>query len=117
MVDGQVGFHRPENVRRIKVEKNNPVVRQLEKTKTVDDDADLYEQQQRRLAEIQRANKAHAKQQQKEQEIARLAAEAEKEAKSYDRLFEKDRSNMVSVSEQQATADATAAEEYEDDFF
>lgn len=27
MVDGQVGFHRPENVRRIEVEKNGPIVR------------------------------------------------------------------------------------------
>lgn len=27
MVDGQVGFHRPNNVRRIEVEKNGPIVR------------------------------------------------------------------------------------------
>jgi len=27
MVDGQVGFHRPENVRRMEVEKNGPIVR------------------------------------------------------------------------------------------
>jgi len=117
MVEGQVGYHRPENVRRLKVEKNNPIVRQLEKSRVVDDTIDLYDAQQRRLAEIQRDKKAFAKQQKKEQELARLAAEAEKEAKSYDRLFENDRENMVSVSEQKATADATAAEEYEDDFF
>jgi hypothetical protein len=116
MVEGQVGFHRPENVRRCKVEKNNPVVRQLEKSKVVDDTIDLYEEQQRRLAEIQREKKKFAKQQQKEKEIARLEAEADKEAKSYDRLFD-NRDNMQSVSEQNATADATAAEEYEDDFF
>eukprot|EP00339_Tiarina_fusa_P019624 CAMPEP_0117083998 /NCGR_PEP_ID=MMETSP0472-20121206/59128_1 /TAXON_ID=693140 ORGANISM="Tiarina fusus, Strain LIS" /NCGR_SAMPLE_ID=MMETSP0472 /ASSEMBLY_ACC=CAM_ASM_000603 /LENGTH=187 /DNA_ID=CAMNT_0004812827 /DNA_START=61 /DNA_END=621 /DNA_ORIENTATION=+ len=112
MVEGQVGYHRPENVRRLKVEKNNPIVRQLEKSRVVDDTIDLYDAQQRRLAEIQRDKKAFAKQQKKEQELARLAAEAEKEAKSYDRLFENDRENMVSVSEQKATADATAAEEY-----
>ena len=116
MVDGQVGFHRPENVRRTNVEKNNPIVRQIEKTKRVDDTIDLYQAQQDRLAQIQAAKKKWAKEQQKQKALAQLAAQAEKEAKSYDRLFQ-DRSQMTSVSEQQATADATAAEEYEDDFF
>ena len=118
MVDGQVGFHRPENVRRLKVEKNNPIVKQIDKTRTTVDNPipTLYDQQQKRLAEIQRQKKNEWKKQQKIKEQQRQQAEAEKEARSYDRLFENN-NNMTSVSDQNATVDSTAAEEYEDDFF
>lgn len=115
MVDGQVGFHRPDNVKRIKVEKHNSLVRQIEKTRVERNDVDLYQEQQDRLEEIQRQKKHEWKQQQKEEEQKRLAALHEKEARSYDRLFQ-DPNQMTAVSEQQATADETAAEEYEDDF-
>jgi hypothetical protein len=114
MVEGQVGFHRPENVRRLKVEKNNPIVKQLEKTRE-ERHPDLYEEQQDRLREIQQQKKAYNKQLQKEEHIKKVEREQEKEAKSYDRLFVAD--NMTAVSEQKASADTTAAEEYEDDFF
>jgi NFACT protein RNA binding domain len=33
MVDGQVGFHRPDNVRRMNIGKNQPIVREIEKSK------------------------------------------------------------------------------------
>eukprot|EP00934_Nitzschia_sp_Nitz4_P007817 Nitzschia sp. Nitz4//scaffold159_size51929//48287//49103//NITZ4_006888-RA/size51929-augustus-gene-0.82-mRNA-1//-1//CDS//3329537601//7807//frame0 len=113
--DGQVGFHRPENVRRLpKVEKNNPVVKQLEKTRE-ERFPDLYQEQQKRLAEIQRQKKNHYKQLQKEKQQRKLEAELEKQARSYDRLFTGE--NMTSVSQQKATVDSSAAEEYEDDFF
>lgn len=115
--EGQVGFHRPENVKRLKVEKNGPIVRQIEKTKIVDDNPNLYEKQQQRLAEIQRQKKAYMKEQQKQEAIAKQKAAEEKEARSYDRLFANASNQMTSVSDQQATADETAAEEYEDDFF
>mmetsp|Transcript_131254 Transcript_131254/g.379691 ORF Transcript_131254/g.379691 Transcript_131254/m.379691 type:complete len:215 (-) Transcript_131254:263-907(-) len=114
MVDGQVGFHRPENVRRCKVEKNNPIVKQIEKTKE-ERHPDLYAEQQARLRKIQQQKKEHFKQLQKEKQIKKLEAEREKEMRSYDRLFVAD--NMTAVSEQKASVDATAAEEYEDDFF
>ena len=114
MVDGQVGFHRPENVRRCKVEKNNPIVRQLEKTK-VERYPDLYAEQQARQNQIQREKKAKFRQQQKEAQIRKMEAEREKELRSYDRLYNPE--NMTAVSDQHATADSTAAEEYEDDFF
>jgi hypothetical protein len=115
MVDGQVGFHRPENVRRCKVEKNNPIVKQIEKTKA-ERFPDLYAEQQARLQEIQREKKAVSKQQQKELQLKKMEAQQEKELRSYDRLYQ-NRENMTAVSDQNATADATAAEEYEDDFF
>jgi len=114
MVDGQVGFHRPENVRRCKVEKNNPIVKQIEKTKE-ERHPDLYAEQQARLRKIQQQKKEHFKQLQKEKQIKKLEAEREKEMRSYDSLFVAD--NMTAVSEQKASVDATAAEEYEDDFF
>jgi hypothetical protein len=116
MVDGQVGFHRPENVKRMKVEKHNSLVKQIDKTRVERNDVDLYEQQQKRLAEIQRQKKNEWKKQAKLKEQQRIEAQQEKEARSYDRLF-CDPSQMTSVSEVQATADSTAAEEYEDDFF
>jgi len=56
MVDGQVGFHRPKNVRRVEVEKNNSIVNALNKTK-VEKYPNLREEQQMRLDEIRREAK------------------------------------------------------------
>jgi NFACT protein RNA binding domain len=114
MVDGQVGFCRPENVRRVSVGKNNPIVRQIEKTKE-ERFPDLFLEQQTRLRELQLQkreelkNSALAKQKQKEEAIR------VKEERSYDKIMKP--SNMMKNSDLIATADATAAEEYEDDFF
>mmetsp|Transcript_901 Transcript_901/g.2011 ORF Transcript_901/g.2011 Transcript_901/m.2011 type:complete len:232 (+) Transcript_901:68-763(+) len=119
MVDGQVGFHRPDNVRRVKVEKHNSLVRQIEKSKKERNDIDLYESQQRRLHEIQRRKKNEFLRQKKEKEKQKLAAQQDKHERSYDRLYEDPSIPMTSTADQyqNATADTTAAEEYEDDFF
>ena len=114
MVDGQVSFHRPDNVRRCRVEKNNPIVRQIEKTKQ-ELYPNLYQLQQDRMTEIQQEQKQLHKQQLAQQEQLRRLAEQEKEERSYDRIFKEE--NMTKTSDLHATADATAAEEYEDDFF
>jgi len=45
----------------------------------------------------------------------KLKQQQEKEARDYKHLMKTE--NMTSVSEVRATEDATAAEEYEDDFF
>jgi hypothetical protein len=118
MVEGQVGFHRPQNVRRIKIEKHNDRVKRLNKTKrhVPGTAASLQEAQQKRLDQIQRQKKQHYKEQQKIKQQEELAAKQEKELRSYDRLFQ-DSNRMTAVSEQQATADSRAAEAYEDDFF
>jgi hypothetical protein len=115
MVDGQVGFFRLDNVRRTKVEKNTSIVKQIEKTRVERTDVDLYQQQQDRLLTIQREQKNAQREVLKQQRLQKLEDEREKELRSYDRLF--DRNSMTAVSDQKATADATAAEEYEDDFF
>jgi LPS O-antigen subunit length determinant protein (WzzB/FepE family) len=155
MVDGQVGFHRPENVRRIQVEKNNFIVNALNKTK-VEKFPDLAALQQDRLREIQQEKKQHRREEEKAKKAQDLESKRAKEELSYDRIMTQD--NMIRNSGKsvdffhiitslyniyivysnaaldsneifelftylqmnpdfEATADATAAEEYEDDFF
>lgn len=114
MVDGQVGFHRPDNVRRIQVEKNTSIVKQIEKTRK-ELHPDLARLQQDREREIIQQKKQHFKQELRKQEQERKQHEQEKEAKSYDRMFKQE--NMHNNREMKATSDEAAAEEYEDDFF
>jgi vacuolar-type H+-ATPase subunit I/STV1 len=114
MVEGQVSYHRPENVRRMKVEKNNAIVNRINKTKE-EKYPDLYQMQQDRLREIQQQKKAFMKAEEKRKKLEELQKKKEKEEKSYDRIFEK--GCMTSNADMDATADNTAAEAYEDDFF
>ncbi|KAK1742587.1 DUF814 domain-containing protein [Skeletonema marinoi] len=111
MVDGQVGFHRPENVRRCKIAKNNTIVRQLEKSKE-ELHPDLAQEQQARMREIQKQNKVQRILDQKKKKMEELERKREKEERSYDRIV----GGETSVSDMNGTADATAAEDYEDDF-
>jgi hypothetical protein len=113
MVDGQVSTHRPENMRRIQVEKNNPIVRELDKTKVERNDIDLSQVQSDREREIQQTKKAHFKQVAALQLKEKKLALQEKEARSYDVIMNS--GNMTSNTER-GTADETAADEYEDDF-
>ena len=117
MVDGQVGFHRPDNVRRLKVEKHNSLVRQIEKSRKERNDIDLYESQQKRLQEIQRQKKNEFMKLKKQKEALKAKALQEKHERSYDRLYEDPTQLTSNKTDQNATADSTAAEEYEDDFF
>jgi hypothetical protein len=114
MVDGQVSYHRPENVRRMQVEKNNSVVRQIEKTKE-ERHPDLYQEQQDRLLEIQMQKKEEFKRLAKEKQRRKEEARKEKEARSYDRIMLEDK--MTKNTEFKASADTSAAEEFEEDFF
>jgi N-acetylglutamate synthase/N-acetylornithine aminotransferase len=114
MVDGQVSTHRPENMRRIQAEKNNPIVREIEKTKVERNDIDLSQIQNDREREIQQAKKQHYKQMAAVKLKEKKLALQEKEARSYDVIMNS--GNMTSNTEREGTADAEAAEEYEDDF-
>jgi hypothetical protein len=114
MVDGQVGFHRPDNVRRLNVEKNNPIVNAMNKTK-VERHPDLYQQQQDRLREILNEKKQKQRIEVKKKKLEELQKKKEKEERSYDRIMTAD--NMISNKDIQASADNSAAEAYEDDFF
>lgn len=113
MVDGQVGYHRPENVRRVKVDKNNSIVNQLNKTKQ-ERHPDLAKEQQDRLNEIQAELKAKRREEDKAKRLVELERQRVKEERSYERIMTND--NMMSNTEMNATADSTAAEEFEDDF-
>jgi hypothetical protein len=114
MVDGQVGFHRPDNVRRLKIEKHNTIVRQIQKSKE-ERYPDLFQEQQDHLRELtlqkreEIKNASMLKKQQKDEAI-RL-----KEEMSYDRIMVPEK--MTRNSELKSSADTAAAEEYEDDFF
>ena len=93
MVDGQIGFHRPENVRRLNVEKNNPIVNALNKTK-VERHPDLFKEQQDRMKEIQREKKEKKRMEDKKKRLEEIQREKEKEERSYDRIMNSE--NMVS---------------------
>mmetsp|Transcript_20706 Transcript_20706/g.23186 ORF Transcript_20706/g.23186 Transcript_20706/m.23186 type:complete len:215 (+) Transcript_20706:102-746(+) len=114
MVAGAVSYHRPQNVRRMSVEKNNTIVNQLNKTKE-EKYPDLYKQQQDREREIIQEKKAHRRAEEKQRKIKMMEEKQRKEELSYDRVMT--HSNMTSVTKKEATVDSTAAEEYEDDFF
>ena len=86
MVDGQVGYHRPENVRRTKIEKNNTIVRQLEKTKK-ELHPDLAKEQEQRLQEIQAQKKEARRAQDKATKLEGLERAKKKEEMSYDRIM------------------------------
>lgn len=114
MVDGQVSYHRPENVRRTQVEKNNPIVKEITKTKE-ERHPNLAQIQQDRLREVQLEKKAQRKREEKEKVLAALEEKQRQEELSYDRLMTQD--NMTNVADVEGTADSSAAEAYEDDFF
>jgi len=111
MVDGQVGFYRPENVKRVCVDKNNPIVKQIEKTKKeIYPNPNLAQEQLDRQREITLQNKKSYKEQIRKEKEAAAQAKKEKEELSYDRIMKQD--NMKKNTEIQKSV-----EEYEDDFF
>lgn len=100
--------------------RDNARVRALEKTRTEKlggVEEFLGRSQERRLNEIQRAKKEHHRAVRRAEKKAFLEQRAEKERRSYDRLHVDNAHRMTSTRDLEATADSTAAEEYEDDFF
>ena len=114
MVDGQVGFHRPANVRRLRVEKHNGIVRQIDKSKE-EKFPDLYQEQQDRLRETQLLKKEELKQAAALAQRLKCEALKAKEEMSYERIMKSEK--MTKNSEFKSSVDTTAAEEYEEDFF
>ena len=113
MVDGQIGFHHPQNVRRKQVEKNPSIVKSLNKTKE-ERYPNLAQEQQDRLAEIQAQMEAQRRAEEKQKRMQAMEQKHKAQEMSYDRIMKQEK--MTSNAER-ATADSTAAEEYEDDFF
>ena len=98
----------------MKAEKNNAIVNALNKTKE-ERFPDLYREQQDREREVIREKKEKKRAEDNARKAAALEAKKKKEEMSYDRIMKDDM--MTSNAETKATADSTAAEEYEDDFF
>merc|ERR1711862_318159 len=100
MVDGQVSYHRPQNVRRMQVEKNNTIVNRLNKTK-IEKHPDLYKLQQDRQREIILEKKERRRAEDKAEKLRKLEEKKRKEEMSYDRIM--DTSCMTSNKDIQAT--------------
>lgn len=83
MKDGEVGYHKRENVRRISVEKNKAVVNALNKTKKKDPSPDLRQVQLDREEELARekkqAKKEYAEQERQRQKEKRLKEQEKRE--------------------------------------
>ena len=113
MVDGAVSFHRPQNVRRIAhIEKNNSIVNILNKTKREESSHDWFDRRQehdREMLKIQKARRIEEMKEKKEQEAEKQRI---KDELSYDRVL----SGGITNKDVKASADSTAAEDFEDDF-
>jgi len=95
MVDGAVSYHRPENVRRMKVEKNKPIVNVLNKTKK-EDHPNLWQIQQDRERELIEEKKQAKKDQLVEQRVkAKERNLAAKRLKEYHERQEEDIQNTI----------------------
>ena len=100
----------------MEVEKNNAILKELEKTKReIYPHKNLAKEQEDRLAEIQREMKEKRRQEEREKKLAMLQAKKEQEERSYDRIMRDDK--MISNAEMKATVDSSAAEAFEEDFF
>jgi hypothetical protein len=98
------------------VEKNNAIVKSLEKTKTeIYPHRNLAIEQQNRLDEIQRTKKENRRKEEKQKRIAITENKLKQYELSYDRIMTPE--NMNSTLKSKATVDTSAAEEFEDDFF
>ena len=110
---GAIGYHDKTKVRSIRVEKDNAIVKALNKTKQ-ELHPDLAELQQERAREFRVEQKEKRRQEilaEKEAEKQRRALD---EQKRYSDVMVE--GNMKSNSEFQATEDDTAAKDFEDDF-
>ena len=117
MVDGQVGFHQPEFVKRLEIEKNNSIVNALNKSKIVANKTshDLYEEQKQRHVEIQAQLKKQRQEEDKTQKLMELQRKKDMEERSYKNIMKVDK--MKSNTQREATVDTSAAQAYEEDFF
>lgn len=106
---GQVGFHNRKDVRRTIVEKRlNPIINRLNKTK-VEAHPDLAKEKQDHIRELNQASREAAKKRAKEERTRHMEQQAEKEARSYDRIHKEE----LMVSNKDLQQDPNA---FEDDF-
>lgn len=110
---GSIGFKDRSKLRRLTVEKHNPTVNDLNRTKR-EEHPDLAALQEERAREFRAEQKRLKKQKEaQEKQAARKRAE-EAELRSYTSMMNAD--NMQSNDAHAASADASAAAEFEEDF-
>mmetsp|Transcript_7712 Transcript_7712/g.11788 ORF Transcript_7712/g.11788 Transcript_7712/m.11788 type:complete len:224 (+) Transcript_7712:123-794(+) len=112
MVDGQVSYHRPQNVKRMEVEKNKSIVNELNRSKK-EEYPDLYQQQQDRERETIEEKKAFRKiqlqqerEKQKQRKLKVLEAKKEAEQRQQDILdtIEKTKQMNLDLSDEEASS-------------
>lgn len=112
---GQVGFHNDKSVRRTRVEKTDKdMVKRLNKTKVDRSPDTLGEEKEAHVKELLRRVKASRAASRKEEAVLELERKVEREARSYDRLF--DETKMKSNIKTDGAFDSQAAAAAEEDF-
>jgi len=115
MADGQVGFHDRKKVVTIRnVTKNREVLNRTNKTKR-EEFPDLEKERQDRDAKLAAIRKKRAKERALQEKQEKERQKAEKEARDYKHMFKEE--DMTTNDSFAATDDASAAVEYEDNFF
>lgn len=115
MVDGQVGFTDSKKVVKVReVPKVNEIVNRLNRTKK-EEFPDLALQRQQRDRKLQQLRKEKAKVQAKADEALKQQRIKEKDARDYKHMFEG--GEMQTNVDVAASADTSAAVNFEDDFF
>ncbi|CAD5227494.1 unnamed protein product [Bursaphelenchus okinawaensis] len=114
MVVGQIGFHSEKAVKKVRIEtKNNVIVNRLNKTQIVDDNYDYQEERETRDRKERLKEKEAARIRQKAEQEERERILKDKEAKSYDRVF--DEKKMMTNKQRAALKAATGGDESSDD--
>lgn len=91
---GQVGFHNDKEVRKIKIAKNNTIVKRLEKTREVDAQPDLRNQREERDREERDSKKKQQKEEMARRKEEERRRKEEAETRSYTTLMKSE--NMKS---------------------
>ena len=101
MAAGEVYFYRPDDVRKVFVEKRaNEIVNRLNKTRTVKDEVDFAAEKEQMLKEQKRKEREAVMKMRKEQDTLRKEAQRAKKEyqKGYDEMFTQD--NIAQASNQ-----------------
>lgn len=110
---GAIGYHDRSKVKRVKVEKNPELIKQLNRTKE-EAHPDLAALQMARAREFQMEQKEQKRNQAQLEKEARRLQEEQARQRSYADVMTAD--NMRSNKEMPSSADTSAAREYEEDF-
>eukprot|EP00941_MAST-03F_sp_MAST-3F-sp1_P002049 g2049.t1 len=114
MVAGAVGYHSQKAVIKRRVIKDREIVKRIMKTKVEETKPDYEGKLRARNHAVMLAKKKANKRRYEEKARLERERKAEAERRSYDRLYDDDK--LTSNADFDATEDASAAWEYEDDF-